>query len=160
MKEAVGGIGITQIVIFFLILFSAYISVSINMSKAYKVRNEVISIIEKNNGLNNTALSQIQNYMSSVGYRTTGNCNSSDNFGWEGINGNNYNNSSKALFCYRAMEVVYSTAGSAGDPQFPQSAYYQIKVFFSLDIPVINNVFKFHLIGSTRRLYYPVVERG
>ena len=155
MKEAVGGLGITQIVIFFLLLFSAYISVSINMNKAYKVRNEIITIIQKNNGLDATAISQIQEYMSSVGYRTTGECNSSDNYGWEGINSNSYNNSSKALFCYRAMEVQYESTSGNGS-QFPKSAYYQVKVFFGLDMPIINEVLKFNLIGSTRRLYYPV----
>ena len=43
MKEAIGGLGITQIVIFFLLVFAAYISVSINMNKAYKVKNEIIT---------------------------------------------------------------------------------------------------------------------
>ena len=50
MREAIGGLGLTQIVIFFLVDFAGYISISVNSNKAYKVKNEVISIIQKNNG--------------------------------------------------------------------------------------------------------------
>lgn len=145
MKEAIGGLGITQIVIFFLLVFAAYISVSINMNKAQKVKDEVISIIQKNNGLNEGARSQISSYMATVGYRTTGDCNGD---GWEGFN-TGY--SSKSLFCYKEVGL---DAVANETTEFPASAYYQVKVFFALDVPILNNVFKFQLTGATRRLYY------
>ena len=143
MKEAVGGLGITQIVIFFLILFSAYIAISINMNRAEKVKNEVISIIQKNNGFDSRALAQIQDYMSSVGYRSTGKCEGD----WKGY-GSASSMSSKSLFCIKEKELDGST-------EFPKSAYYQVKVFFALDLPIFNDMFKLQLTGSTRRLYYP-----
>lgn len=152
MKEAIGGLGITQIVIIFLLLFAAYISVSVNMSKAQKVKDEVISIIQKNNGLNSSAKAQITSYMSSIGYRSTGSC---DN-GWSGGGGTVGNlNGNGNLYCYKEVGL---DAYSSEDAQFPRSAYYEVKVFFALDIPVLNNVFKFNLTGSTRRLYSPSTE--
>lgn len=145
MREAVGGLGITQIVIFFLLLFAAYISVSINMSKAQKVKDEVVSIIQKNNGFDHNALNEIENYMASVGYRTNGVCED----GWDGYNSAGFN-SNKSLFCIKEWTLEFDDT-----KDFPKTAYYQVRVFFALDVPVINNVLRFNLTGSTRRLYYP-----
>lgn len=144
MKEAVGGLGITQIVIVFLLVFAAYISISINMNKAQKVKDEVVSIIQKNNGLNDGAKQQIRSYMATVGYRTTGDCEDP----WVGFN-ESYTN--KPLFCYKEVSL---DATNNEQTQFPESAYYEVKVFFALDVPVLNNVFKFQLTGATRRLYF------
>ena len=40
MKESIGGFSLFNIVIVFVILFTGYISLSINYSKAYNVKNE------------------------------------------------------------------------------------------------------------------------
>src|SRR5574344_841124 len=155
MKEAIGGLGLTQIVIFFLVLFLGYICISINTNKAYKVKNEVVSIIQKNNGFNATALDQIDDYMTSVGYRSTGNCDALGTTGWEGYNSSGVSDNNHAVFCITTMDVKYSTGDANIAPQFPETAYYQIKVFFSLDVPILNNAFKFQLTGTTRKLFYP-----
>ena len=122
MREAVGGLGITQIVIFFLILFSGYLCVSINTNKAYKVKNEIITIIQKNNGFHEDTLTEIQQYMTSVGYRSTGTCDSADD--GEGYTASGTSTtSSKALFCIKTMDVKYETVNGTS-VQFPETAYY------------------------------------
>ena len=97
--------------------------------------------------------------MTKVGYRATGNCDALDSFGWTGYNANGAEDNKRALFCVRTMEKTYST-GTDICPQFPRSAYYQVKVFFALDVPIINNVFKFQLTGTTRKLFYPSTMEG
>ena len=42
MKEAFGGFSLFNIVIVFVLLFAGYISMSINYSKAYNVKNEIL----------------------------------------------------------------------------------------------------------------------
>ena len=74
MKEAVGSLGLTQIVIFFLVLFTGYICISVNTNKAYNVKTEVVDIIQQHNGFDENTLAEIQEYMTKVGYRTTGRC--------------------------------------------------------------------------------------
>ena len=154
MREAIGGLGLTQIVIFFLVVFAGYISISVNSNKAYKVKNEVISIIQKNNGFDETALEQIEEYMTKVGYRATADCDALGTPGWDGYTSSGTKNNQKALFCIKTMNIVYDT-GTTICPQFPKSVYYQVKIFFGLDIPIINSLFKFQLTGTTRKLYYP-----
>jgi hypothetical protein len=156
MKEAVGGLGITQIVIFFLILFSGYLCLSINLNKAYKVKDQIVSIIEKNNGLDANALAQIQSYMTTVGYRSTGTCSTDDGDGYSASGTSTTND--KALFCAKKSKNDSDlTTSKPGDTskQLPLAYFYKIKVFFSIDVPIIGNGFGFNLYGTTRKLFYP-----
>ncbi len=155
MREAVGSYFLTTIFIVFVLLFAGYMCLSINMNKAYKVKNEIINIIQKNNGLDGNSLTQIQDFMKRVGYRTTGSCdNGEEGYGVEGSSTNN-----RAVFCIKEMETVYSSS-SHTEVQFPPSAYYQVKVFFAVDLPVVRHFFTFGLKGSTKKLYYPVTMGG
>ena len=151
MKEAVGSYWLTMLFITFILLFTGYMCLSINMNKAYKVKNEIINIIQKNNGLDDKALSQIQDYMTRVGYRTTGNCGN----GEEAYNINGSSSSSSGLFCVRSMVVEYQS-NDYKETQFPKSAYYSVRVFFAVDLPVVRNMFTFNLRGSTKRMFNPV----
>lgn len=158
MREAVGSYFLTTIFIIFVVLMTGYLCLSINMNKAYKVKNEIINIIQKNNGLDEEALVQIQDFMTRVGYRTNGNCYNSvekdNNYDGYGISGNTKTNN-KAVFCAKEMTTEYSTSNNTKE-QFPKSAYYQVKVFFSIDLPIVRQFFTFSLKGSTKKLYYPV----
>ena len=153
MREAIGSYWLTGIVITFIVLFTGYLCLSINMNKAYKVKNEIINIIQKNNGLDENALDQIQDYMTKVGYRTTGVCTVDDGDGYS-ISGTAKTNN-KAVFCVKEMTTEYYTDNYTA-AQFPKNAYYQIKVFFSVDLPVVRQFFTFGLKGSTKKLFYPV----
>ncbi|MBR1416212.1 MAG: hypothetical protein IJ572_00140 [Bacilli bacterium] len=145
MKQAIGSYWLTGIFITFVILFTSYMCLSINMNKAFKVKNEIINIVQKNNGLNSTALASIQDYMTKVGYRTTGNCSNNEvGFGVSGTGPS----SNRSVFCIAPVTIP-------SDEQFPASEYYQIRVFFSVDLPVVRQLFTFGLKGSTKRLFYP-----
>lgn len=152
MREAVGSYFLTTIFIIFVVLFTGYMCLSINMNKAYKVKNEIINIIQKNNGLDSKSLLQIQDFMTKVGYRTTGKCdNNEEGYGISGTT----KNSKKAVFCFREMDTLYTSPNNT-KVQFPEVAYYHVKVFFSIDLPIVRNFFTFGLKGSTKKLFYPV----
>ena len=50
MKEAVSATTIFQIVILFILLFTAIMCLTINNSNAFGIKDEIINIIEMNNG--------------------------------------------------------------------------------------------------------------
>ena len=159
MREAVGSYFLTTIFIIFVVLFTGYMCLSINMNKAYKVKNEIINIIQKNNGLDDNTLSQIQDYMTKVGYRTTGNCGSSGNNvrGYDyafGVSGTS-TSSNKPVFCVSQIETSYES-DTYPTGQFPTAVYYHIKVFYAIDLPIVRQLFTFGLTGSTKKLFYPV----
>ena len=128
------------------------------MNKAYKVKNEIVSLIQKHNGLNEQTLNEIQSYMTKVSYRTSGKCDS-DEKGFT-ASGTTINND-RALFCVKTRLITdYSVDGASSVGQFPDVAYYQIKVFFSVDLPVLHSVFTYRVTGSTKKMYYPVNLSG
>ena len=131
------------------------------MNKSYKVKNEIINIIQKNNGFDEAALEQIQDYMARVGYRTVGNCNLGErtepnSSPWRGVQvtGNNVGGDTGA-FCIRSITSDEQRDYDYTEAQFPKSEYYQIKVFFSIDLPIVRNLFTFANKGSTKKMFYP-----
>ena len=50
MREAIGGTWLFGIVILFIALFSAFLAYSVSYTKAFNTKNEIINIIERNEG--------------------------------------------------------------------------------------------------------------
>ena len=153
MKESIGGVTLFNIVIVFILLFAGYVSMSINYSKAYNVKNEILNIIKNKGGVctssnrNSECYNfgiQINDYFNEANYRSTGECDE----GWVGYNRNgeiDYNNSA---FCVKAIKAQ-------GNSELPNALYYQVEVFYQLDIPVFSSVFEFSIYGETGRIYEP-----
>ena len=152
MREAIGGLGLFQIVIFFLALFSGYLCLSVNSSKAYKVKDEIVNIIEKHNGIEENAIKEIQTYLTKVGYRSTGTCEAGES-GYGASGRASY--SRNALFCIREVAVHSVSRDNVEDLQLPEQSYFVVRVFFKLDLPVFGDAFAYDLKGDTRVLYFP-----
>ena len=143
MKEAIGGSWLLLIVILFVILFAGFMSLSINWSKCYKVKDNIIFLIEKHHGMNTGTLSEINEYLSDVGYRSVGECPKDGNC-WYPFNYANTNRSSTpANFCVRKHMVSATALGH------PVKAYYTVRVFFRLDLPVISQLVRLNIDGET-----------
>lgn len=156
MKEAVGGASLFTIVIAFVILFTGYISLSINYSKAYNVKNELVNIIRNQGGVCTSDTpsqydncynfqEQITDYFKETNYRSSGKCD-------EGFVGytktGELANSSNAAFCVKGISA-------RGNSELPNALYYQVKVFWQLDLPIFSSLFNFGIVGETARVYAP-----
>ena len=51
MKASISSIWLVGLVLVFLLIFSAYIIITVDYSKSFKLKNEVVSIVEKNKGM-------------------------------------------------------------------------------------------------------------
>ena len=47
MKEAMGGTWLTGLVIVFIFLFAGFLAYSISYTKAFRVKNEILNLIER-----------------------------------------------------------------------------------------------------------------
>ena len=154
MKESIGGVTLFNIVIVFVLLFAGYISMSINYSKAYNVKNEILNIIRNQGGVctsstrDNTNCynfaEQITDYFREANYRSTGSCDD----GWVGYNREGLIDNNNPAFCVTAVRANSNS-------ELPNALYYQVKVFYQLDLPVINSLFEFSIYGETARIYDP-----
>lgn len=175
MKEAYGSMLLWIIVIFFLAVFSSYLALSVNYSRAFKVKNEIVNIIERNKGLSTrsgsstNAIQEIQEYLADVGYRTKGTCGKKTrdyneeyaaSGGWTGYSLNGGETTNNAVFCIHAVTTGVTRRSNASQTyEFPYSKYYTVQVFFKLDIPIFDQIFKSSIYGSTKTLVLPS-DRG
>ena len=158
MKESGGGFSLFNIVIFFVLVFTGYVSLSINYSKAYNVKNEIINIIKNQGGVctddsgSGTICSnfadQITDYFKEASYRSTRDCDIYD--GWIGYSrtGELLPEGKDSAFCVKGIKANSNS-------ELPNALYYKVKVFYQLDLPIISRIFEFSVSGETARVYSP-----
>lgn len=164
MREAIGGTWIFQIVVFFILLFTGFMCLSINQSKAFKVKSDMIDAIERHNGMymediesGDPALEEIVSALNSRAYRTTGKCPSAftdpmtgDVIPYVGYDRDGHLSSTNSAFCIARIDTEQYQPYEVYE--LPSMAYYRIVVFYQLDLPIFHEVFNFTLRGDTRVL--------
>ena len=158
MREAIGGTWLFNIVIVFVLLFTGYMCLSINYSKAFNAKDAIINEIERHGGSitnsdkNDETMKAIRNYLNKIGYRTTGNCDgfdygiNRDGTGVSNPSGSNY------LFCLSTIDAD-QTYLHRKDNEFIFIKYYKVQVFYHLDLPILREMFNFKVTGDTKLLY-------
>lgn len=154
MRDAIGGSMVIQIIIIFLLIINSYLAFTVNYTKAFRVKNGIISIIERNEGLNEQAKEQIENLMKvntySVSRDYLNKCGSGGLTGYRSMQ-NTYGG-----FCYKVTPID-KTGGSAGNLQY-QGTEYSVMTFVNLNIPILNKIFPvfaeaFAVKGETKTVY-------
>lgn len=167
MREAIGGTWLFQIVIVFILLFTGFMCLTINRTKAFHVKDQIIQAIQDHNGIDlskgytedsDDAYAEIISYIKENSYRTTGKVPASEVINGEKIdyycfdrNGKSLNgNTNTAVFCLAEV----STKNNAGTSfnELPEMRYYRVIVFYQLDLPIFKSWFNFKIVGDTKTL--------
>lgn len=152
MREAIGGTWITQLIIVFMFIFVAFLALSLNYSKAFRVKNEVLSFVEKNEGITLNTVKKVNNYLKYSGYNSMGKC-AKGMYGVANLNATTYtlvNDSNKNNKFYYCIGKIDSKSIN-----FQNRAYYKAKLFFKFNLPVVGNIFNFEIDGQTKDVLYP-----
>lgn len=158
MRDAIGGALTIQIIVIFLVIINGYLAFNVNYTKAFRVKNEIISLIEKNEGLmyeeyegstltGYGAVYQIKQFLNQVGY-----------------NGESLANASNCTDGYRPMSGGYCLKRTTVDEnnlinpnETYRGSYYSVITFVKIDIPVLDLLFEngmaFKVRGETRLIY-------
>lgn len=155
MRESVGAGWLTQIVIVFILLFAAIVCYAVNYGKAFKVKNQIVEDIEKY-GSPSAASNSINSYLSNIGYHMVFKHEEDENqtykpecvgYPTEAANGANY------YVCLYDMDNVEGTdsEGYVGDIH---QVYYKVYVQWGFDLPILGNLLKFNMSGTTKQLPY------
>lgn len=128
-----------QMIIFFMLIFACFLTLVLSYNKAYTIKNRMLSIVEKYEGITNESLKIINGYVLEKGYTTTGKCES----GWFGaldLNGNveEAKESNKYYYCFKENK---NNKGLI---------YYDIQVFYRFNLPVIGNIALYKINGVTK----------
>lgn len=147
MKESIGGSWLFQIAIVFIILFAGYLALSINYSRAFNVKNKLVSIIEEQEGLTDAAIEKINAYLARVGHAVEGACRNEDFKGYGGKD----SFAGRGVYC---VQKICAEEGQGWNSMGMDLAHYKLEVFFRFDIPILGEVFTFRVEGETKTLFY------
>lgn len=149
MREAYGGTWITGLVISFMLIFVSFLALALNYTKAFQMKNELLTILEKYEGAttgDNGSISIINNYLKNKGYSTMGYC-EDGSYGVSNLNSSaisDVNESAEYYYCI--TKVSSPTANNASN------VYYKVNTYFYFNLPIIGDIFKFDISGSTNNI--------
>lgn len=144
MRESIANSYVFTIVIIFVSMILFVLVGSFSYSKAFKIKNKVIDIIEKNKGYDLAAEAEIDTFLGSAGYKVT------PTKVTEGCPLNNSRTAINTISKYRYC--VYEVNTVRGN-------YYTVTIFLSFEIPIISSTpllgsaLTFEMSGETKILY-------
>lgn len=137
MRNAIGNALLFNIVITMIILMIAFLAASLSYSKAFRVKNNIINIIEtdiQNGGYNK---SKIDSMLREIGYRivktNTRPC-VDRRGGGKLLSGSTRGN-------YRYCVYEYNTT---------RGKFYGVTSYMYFDIPLVENILEFPIYGETK----------
>ena len=155
MRQTTGGTWITQLVIIFMFLFVAFLALSINYSKAYRVKNQTLSIIEKKQGINANTVRYINSYLRSSGYNMKGYCGKNVK-NMYGVTSLDDSKASQLVEAKKGTKYYYCLyKNDASSQNFKRKANYGVILFFKFNLPVMGEIYTFSVDGETKDIIYP-----
>lgn len=137
MRESIGNAFLFNIIIIFTLVIILVLVGSLSYSKAFRVKNRIVEIIEKHKSYNANAKTEIEQNLKSIGYKTnpyyTQKC--SDRGGTVMTD-----TSTNYRYCIVKFEN-------------PKGVYYGVTAYMYFEIPVINSILEFPIYGETAILY-------
>ena len=160
MKESYGGLGIAIIVVVLILIFAGLMTTTISRSNAIAVKDQILRVINEYGSFDfthvsspstdcdgNEALCKMVDILAQYSYRQEGKCPDlsgepdAEVIGYQ-RNGVTSSSSGNAAFC-----IVRRPAGGTNrDFNF---YYYEVILFYGIDMPVIRSMFRFTAVGET-----------
>lgn len=175
MREAIGGSWLFGIVVLFIALFTSYLAYSISYTRAFNLKNQIITEIERQEGFTKADAS-IANSLDNISLETLRDDDSVEAQALYMIKkaGYNYTSASKVRcdtvdghvdptpqaggYCvtkYCQTGRLGTTSDSISPDVYEHyRVYYKVTTFIAVTIPVVNITLKVPITGETKTLYY------
>ena len=137
MKESIGSAFLYNIIIVFIVLVFAVLSATLMYYKAFKVNTRIINSIEKFEGYNDLAISEINNTLTTVGYMAKDNhqCPATKNGGTLQVE------NQKFRYC-----VYYFDENN-------RRYSYGVITYITLDIPIVNMFLQIPIYTKSNQIF-------
>lgn len=146
MREAISNAMIFNLVIIFVAILLAFFIGSLSYSKASKVKNRIVEVIEKEQGYDDIAKTEINNWLGEIGYRVNTNialdidCPSVElkDASVELLTGSN-----DYEYCVYRIRQCDSADENRCD------TYYRVIAYMYFDVPIVQDLVKIPVTGET-----------
>ncbi len=158
MREVTGSTWAIEAIIFFILIFAAFLSLVIQYSRAYIVKNEVLTILEKYEGADSSR-DIIGNYVLNQSYKARGYCPVNDGSGsdpdWYGAS--DYSTyevaqrGKKYLFCIQKHEIsIDRTSSLTRTNETKVKVFYNVIFFYKFNLPILGELHTYRVTGETK----------
>ncbi len=143
MRDAIGGSVTIVIIVVFIAIVSGYLAFNVNYTKAFRMKNKIISYYDDYNGecdTNAQCRRKIKEYAKEVGYNPAK------------LNCPNGYAAKDNLYCSKKVSAN-SVASSASHNDRRKKTYYKIVTKINIEIPIVNYFFDislFNVSGDTK----------
>lgn len=146
MRQGIGSVFIYNIIIVFIVITFGFLSATLSYMKAYKVNGRIANALEKYEGYNALSSGEINNTLSSLGYRLgIKKCETKTH------NGHIYSSEERSdkshLYC------VYEYNNKANSDFHDGYFTYGITTYIFFDIPIIGGTFKIPVYSETESIF-------
>lgn len=155
MRNAVGATWIFGLCLVFIILFTSYLTISMNYAKAFRIKNYIVSVLEENEGYTNSIDERVSDYLYNQGYNSYGTC---ENYiqvdgyerDWEMVG---YINDNAPAGKYNACIYRMLSYGTGDEGVGATRSRYRVVTFFRFDLPLVRYFTQFQVAGESRYIY-------
>lgn len=141
MKAAIGGSSLLNIALFFVSIVILFFVGIIAYSKAYKINNRIIEVIEKHQQYGEVVETELYDDLRTAGYITATSSQVKEKCGENNLNSSEY------LYC------VYLDEDSLKEGSLNDDGYlYEVVTYIHFDFPIIGDTLTFAVKGETKIL--------
>lgn len=133
-----------QIMIFFILIFATFLVLVLSYNKAYQIKNRMLSIIEKYEGVTLKSAEFINDYAYNKSYTNTGKCPRN----WIGVTNISEDISSQDFEVADGKKKYYYCFQENEDSN--GMIYYDVMVFYRFNLPVIGSIANYKIEGTTK----------
>lgn len=141
MRESFGGAFMIKLVLVFIVIYVAFMAVAVNYAKAFRVKNNVINILEQSQYQLGDDISEIDSYLSGVPYNLNGNTDVSSKCGSGTEFGSKNGNSVLTM-----NGVCITQLGDVSNNKI----YYRVTSYISIEFPFFNIFMTLPISGETK----------
>ncbi len=162
MKDSIGGTWIMGIFIIFIALFASFMAYSISYTRAFRVKNEIINMIERNEGFTTSTLN-----LDNVSEAELANDDSVEGSAYHYIKSMGYNYSDAEQVSCNAANLDAGVMQKGGyclkklcpsNTNDSEKIYYKVTTFIALSIPMFDLTVRLPISGETKAMYYDVSD--
>ena len=144
MRESFGGAFMIKLVLVFIVIYISFMAVAINYAKAFRVKNNVINILEQNQFMLGDDITVIDDYLAKVPYDLNDNnsvkrnCNNTE-FGSKKEN---------TILTNRGVCITQFSDDKTND------VYYRVTSYISVEFPFFDIYMTLPISGETKVIRY------
>jgi hypothetical protein len=148
MRSSIGTALLSNIIIVFLVVMITFLIGSLSYTKAYRIKNNVLNLIEREKGFD---AGKIDAMLAEIGYRIVDNTGvtCTDRRGGNMPYPDGYLISGDTMGKYRYCVYRYHI----GDENGKKMYVYAVTTYMYFDIPLIGSMLEFPIYGETKTIY-------